>query len=82
MQFLQSSKWRMAHPLRAFFTQTGNLLVQEITQLSYRFYEISYVYGGAIKECIHEQFGDGIMSAIDFTCDVTKEEDPKEIGSW
>jgi len=45
--------------------------------LIYRFYEIAYVYGGAIKECIHEQFGDGIMSAIDFTCDVSKEEYPK-----
>ncbi len=45
--------------------------------LIYRFYEIAYVYGGAIKECIHEQFGDGIMSAIDFTCDITKQEDPK-----
>lgn len=45
--------------------------------LIYRFYEIAYVYGGAIKECIHEQFGDGIMSAIDFTCDISKEEDPK-----
>lgn len=45
--------------------------------LIYRFYEIAYVYGGAIKECIHEKFGDGIMSAIDFTCDISKEEDPK-----
>jgi len=45
--------------------------------LIYRFYEIAYVYGGAIKECIHEKFGDGIMSAIDFTCDVAKEECPK-----
>jgi len=45
--------------------------------LIYRFYEIAYVYGGAMKECIHEKFGDGIMSAIDFTCDITKEEDPK-----
>lgn len=45
--------------------------------LIYRFYEIAYVYGGAIKECIHEKFGDGIMSAIDFTCDVSKQEDPK-----
>ncbi|WP_018970812.1 cyanase [Rubritalea marina] len=45
--------------------------------LIYRFYEIAYVYGGAIKECIHEQFGDGIMSAIDFTCDIAKQEDPK-----
>ena len=45
--------------------------------LIYRFYEVAYVYGGAIKECIHEQFGDGIMSAIDFTCDIAKQEDPK-----
>jgi len=45
--------------------------------LIYRFYEIAYCYGGAIKECIHEQFGDGIMSAIDFTCDIAKQEDPK-----
>ena len=45
--------------------------------LIYRFYEIAYVYGGAIKEVIHEKFGDGIMSAIDFTCDIAKEEDPK-----
>jgi len=45
--------------------------------LVYRFYEIAYVYGGAIKECIHEKFGDGIMSAIDFTCDIAKEENPK-----
>ena len=45
--------------------------------LIYRFYEIAYVYGGAIKEVIHEKFGDGIMSAIDFTCDVDKQEDPK-----
>lgn len=45
--------------------------------LIYRFYEIAYVYGGAIKECIHEKFGDGIMSAIDFTVDVDKQADPK-----
>ncbi len=45
--------------------------------LIYRFYEIAYVYGGALKEVIQEKFGDGIMSAIDFTCEVEKEEDPK-----
>lgn len=45
--------------------------------LIYRFFEISYVYGGALKEVIHEKFGDGIMSAIDFTLDVGKQEDPK-----
>lgn len=45
--------------------------------LIYRFFEIAYVYGGSLKEVIHEKFGDGIMSAIDFTLDVYKEEDPK-----
>ncbi|MBL6828572.1 MAG: cyanase [Puniceicoccaceae bacterium] len=44
--------------------------------LIYRFFEIAYVYGGALKEVIHEKFGDGIMSAIDFTMEVDKKEDP------
>ncbi|HEY9620317.1 MAG TPA: cyanase [Crinalium sp.] len=45
--------------------------------LIYRFYEIMQVYGMPLKDVIHEKFGDGIMSAIDFTLDVEKEEDPK-----
>ncbi|WP_330205003.1 cyanase [Cyanobacterium sp. Dongsha4] len=45
--------------------------------LIYRFYEIMQVYGMPMKEVIHEKFGDGIMSAIDFTLDVDKVEDPK-----
>ncbi|PZO43084.1 MAG: cyanase [Shackletoniella antarctica] len=45
--------------------------------LIYRFYEIMQVYGMPIKAVVHEKFGDGIMSAIDFTLDVEKEEDPK-----
>lgn len=45
--------------------------------LIYRFYEIMQVYGMALKAVIHEKFGDGIMSAIDFTLDVDKEQDPK-----
>ena len=45
--------------------------------LIYRLYEIAYVYGSSIKEVTHEKFGDGIMSAIDFTLDVDKVEDPK-----
>ncbi len=45
--------------------------------LIYRFYEIMQVYGTSMKEVIHEQFGDGIMSAIDFTLDVDRQEDPK-----
>lgn len=38
----------------------------------YRLYEALQVYGGAIKEVIHEQFGDGIMSAINFSLDLQK----------
>lgn len=43
----------------------------------YRFTEAIAVYGAAIKELIHEDFGDGIMSAIDFTVDVSRRPDPK-----
>jgi cyanate lyase len=45
--------------------------------LIYRFYEIMQVYGMPLKAVIHEKFGDGIMSAIDFTLEVEKEADPK-----
>jgi cyanate lyase len=48
--------------------------------LIYRFYEIMQVYGMPLKAVIHEKFGDGIMSAIDFTLDVEKEEDPKGVS--
>ena len=43
----------------------------------YRFHELIQVYGTTIKELIHEEFGDGIMSAIDFTMNMTREADPK-----
>ena len=45
--------------------------------LIYRWYEIVSVYGSTIKELIHEEFGDGIMSAIDFSMDIAREPDPK-----
>jgi len=45
--------------------------------LIYRFYELIMVYGTSIKELIHEEFGDGIMSAIDFSMDIQREPDPK-----
>ncbi len=45
--------------------------------LIYRFYEIMQVYGMPLKSVIHEKFGDGIMSAIDFNMDVEREADPK-----
>jgi cyanate lyase len=45
--------------------------------LIYRFYELVSVYGTTFKELIHEEFGDGIMSAIDFRMDLQREADPK-----
>jgi len=45
--------------------------------LMYRFYEILQVYGTTLKELIHEEFGDGIMSAIDFEMEVDRLPDPK-----
>ena len=45
--------------------------------LIYRWYEVVNVYGSTIKELIHEEFGDGIMSAIDFSMDIQREPDPK-----
>ncbi|MEZ5645956.1 MAG: cyanase [Burkholderiaceae bacterium] len=44
--------------------------------LIYRFYELVNVYGTTFKELIHEEFGDGIMSAIDFRMDLQRENDP------
>ena len=43
----------------------------------YRFQELIQVYGPALKALIHEEFGDGIMSAIDFSMDIQRQSDPK-----
>lgn len=48
-----------------------------VDPLIYRFHEITQVYGTSMKEIIHEMFGDGIMSAIDFEIDIQKKADPK-----
>ena len=45
--------------------------------LIYRFYEITQVYGSTFKSLIEEEFGDGIMSAIDFDMSVIRIPDPK-----
>jgi cyanate lyase len=45
--------------------------------LIYRFYELVNVYGTTFKALIHEEFGDGIMSAIDFRMTLEREPDPK-----
>jgi cyanate lyase len=44
--------------------------------LIYRFYELVSVYGTTFKALIHEEFGDGIMSAIDFRMEITREPNP------
>ncbi|MFC5472773.1 cyanase [Paraherbaspirillum soli] len=42
----------------------------------YRFYEMIQIYGTTLKALVHEQFGDGIISAINFKLDIKKVEDP------
>ncbi|MFT3800542.1 MAG: cyanase [Burkholderiaceae bacterium] len=61
-------KWLQVVPYK------GSLPTQVPTDpLIYRFYELVNVYGTTFKELIHEEFGDGIMSAIDFRMDLTRE---------
>jgi len=65
-------KWLQVVPYK------GSLPSQVPTDpLIYRWYEIVSVYGTTIKELIHEEFGDGIMSAIDFSMDIVRQPDPK-----
>ena len=45
--------------------------------LFYRWYEMVNVYGTTIKALIHEEFGDGIMSAIDFSMGIVRHADAK-----
>jgi cyanate lyase len=47
-----------------------------VDPLLYRFYEIIQVFGPAMKAVIHEKFGDGIMSAIDFRLSIDRKADP------
>jgi cyanate lyase len=64
-------KWLMVVPYK------GSLPTSVPTDpLIYRFYELVSVYGTTFKELIHEEFGDGIMSAIDFRMDLQREPNP------
>jgi cyanate lyase len=47
-----------------------------VDPLIYRLHEITQVYGTTIKALIHEMFGDGIMSAIDFEMNIERKADP------
>ena len=70
-------------------TEEEKLLLQEVPYrgslpttvptdpLIYRFYELVQVYGTTWKELIQEEFGDGIMSAIDFDMTIERLPDPK-----
>ena len=65
-------KWLQAVPYK------GSLPTAVPTDpLIYRWYEMVNVYGTTIKALIHEEFGDGIMSAIDFSMDIQRQADPK-----
>ena len=64
----EEQKWLMVVPYK------GSLPTSVPTDpLIYRFYELVSVYGTTFKELIHEEFGDGIMSAIDFKMDLKRE---------
>ena len=63
-------------PLQKYPTKVWDQAVPT-DPLIYRLYEIVGVYGDTLKEVIQEKFGDGIMSAIDFSMHVDKEENPK-----
>ena len=63
--------------LTAFPVKGGLMPTVPVDPLLYRFHEILQVYGLPLKDVIQETFGDGIMSAIDFTMEVEKEADPK-----
>jgi cyanate lyase len=67
----------MAEPLTVPPMKGGLDPVIPTDPLIYRFYEIMQVYGVPVKAVIHEKFGDGIMSAIDFSIEVDKVPDPK-----
>jgi cyanate lyase len=63
--------------LTAYPVKGGLMPDVPVDPLLYRFHEILQVYGLPLKDVIQEMFGDGIMSAIDFTLDVEKDADPK-----
>jgi cyanate lyase len=67
----------LASSLTGFPVKGGLMLPIPVDPLLYRFHEIMQVYGLPLKDVIQEMFGDGIMSAIDFTMQVDKEADPK-----
>ena len=67
----------LAPALTSFPVKGGLVPVVPTDPLIYRFYELVMVYGTTWKELIQEEFGDGIMSAIDFDMTMERQPDPK-----
>jgi len=67
----------VAEALQQFPTKGSLDSAVPVDPLMYRLHEITQVYGTSIKAVIHEMFGDGIMSAIDFDIDIRRVPDPK-----
>jgi len=65
----------VAQALQEYPNKTWDFTIPQ-DPVVYRLYEVVGVYGETIKEIIGEKFGDGIMSAIDFSLDIDKEENP------
>jgi cyanate lyase len=65
-----------AIPILAAVPMRGQPVLVPTDPTIYRLYEALQVYGPALKELIHEQFGDGIMSAINFSVDIDKKPHP------
>jgi cyanate lyase len=65
------------HPLQEIPYRGSLPSVVPTDPLNYRFYELVQVYGTTWKELIQEEFGDGIMSAIDFDMAIERQLDPK-----
>ncbi len=65
----------IAETLQAYPNKTWDFTIPQ-DPVVYRFYEVVGVYGETMKALIGEKFGDGIMSAIDFSMDIDKEENP------
>ena len=68
----EEAAWLVVSPERGAST-----IMPPTDPLIYRFYELIQNYGTTWKALIEEEFGDGIMSAIDFTMSIEREPDPK-----
>lgn len=73
---MRTPSWLCSSSQRAGHWTRRYLLIRRFTASTYRFYEVLQVYSPTLKELIHEQCGDGIMSAINFRLDVKRVPDP------